>query len=389
MKNTVQEPEVLGPEEQGVEMVEVKNSALAQVTRGDVEAQVSVARRYPRIISDVLKEAAALVTLTEDTAESCIYGLPRGGKTLEGPSARFAEIMRYAWGNIRVQSMLVAEEQEFVVVRGMAWDSQKNVGIGADVKRRITDKNGKRYNADMIAVTTAAASVIAERNATLRQIPKALWEPVYLQARKIVAGDAKTLASRRQAMIEHFMKIGVTPEQVYAVLEIKGIEDITLDHMVSLRGFATAIKEGAASIESIFVPDDVPTKQVAEDIVSAYLKDVEPDELRQKIQTALAAKKLNSAKTSVLLKKFAGKPAELLADLTAAAQVPAAEKKADDPPVQIVDGVVRPVPWDGKPGTAQEAVSVPSADEVFGGGAKAQSAQKSAPKTASAADASF
>ncbi len=370
MKKT-QEPEVLGPEEQGVQTVDVTNSALQQVTRGEIEAQVDTARKYPRSVTAFVKESTALVTLNEATAGSCIYGLPRGGKTIHGPSARFAEVVRYSWGNLRVQSMVVAEEAEFVTVRAIAWDIEKNVGLGADVKRRITDKNGNRYNSDMIGVTVAAASVIAERNVTLRQIPKALWEPIYLEARRVVAGDAKTLASRRQAMVDHFMKIGVTPAQVFAVLEIQGIEDITLDHMVALRGFATAIKEGDASIDSIFSApkSDVPSKDVSADILDDYLKDV-PEDKAGEIRSAIAAKKLNSAKTAALLKRFVGKPAELHAELT----------KVEETPAEKPDEVKQP---------AKETASAPTADEVFGSTEQAKPEAVPVKKAAAAADASF
>jgi hypothetical protein len=45
-----------------------------------------------------MRRAQEMATLTPEIAASCIYALPRDGKTIEGPSARFAEVMMHAWG---------------------------------------------------------------------------------------------------------------------------------------------------------------------------------------------------------------------------------------------------------------------------------------------------
>jgi hypothetical protein len=190
--------------------------------------------------------------LNESIAEQCIYALPRDNKTIEGPSARFAEIVASAWGNCRAGARVIDDSGEFVTAQGVFHDLERNVAITYEVQRRITNKRGQRFNADMIGVTANAACSIALRNAILKGVPKAFWEDMYLEARKVIMGDIKTLANRRAAAVAAFQKFGVTPEQVCSKLGVPGVEDIGLDQLVVLRGLLTAIKEGDTSPEDAF-----------------------------------------------------------------------------------------------------------------------------------------
>lgn len=235
---------------------------LAVLNKSEIDQQIATARRWPRQIVTFRREALQLATLDERTAAECIYSLPRKQydkqtgdfitKTIEGPSARLAEILNYAWGNTRAGARVVSEDDEFVTAQGLFYDLEKNTAISYEVQRRIVDSKGRRYNLDMIGVTSNAACSIALRNAICKGIPKALWKPIYDAARSVIAGDTKTLASRRDEAIKAFAIFGVTPEMIYATLGIKGIQDITIEHMVTLKGLLTAIQEGDTTPEQAF-----------------------------------------------------------------------------------------------------------------------------------------
>lgn len=232
-------------------------AVLPNIGSAEVDMQITTAKRYPRSITQFKANALAMATLDEETAEACFYALPRGGKTIEGPSARLAEICLTAYGNMRVEARMVAEDERFVTSRGTAWDLQSNVAIAYEVKRRITtsgkgSKEAKRYDDDMIGVTSNAASSIALRNAVFKAIPAAFWRPIYLACRKAAVGDIKTLANRRASMLDHFQKMGATNAQVFALLGVQGADDITLDHMATLKGLATALKENETTLEEVF-----------------------------------------------------------------------------------------------------------------------------------------
>lgn len=240
------------------ESMTVESGTVGLLARAEVDVQIATARRYPRSLQAFRNEAMEMVTLTEAIAAECIYALPRDGKTIEGPSARFAEIIASAWGNCRAGARIVNEGPEFVTAQGVFHDLQRNVAITYEQQRRITNKHGKRFGTDMIAVTGNAASSIALRNAILKGVPKAFWADMYDAARKTAMGDVKTLANRRAEAIKLFQGYGVTAAQIFAVLEVAGEEEITLDHLLTLRGMATAIKEGDTTPEQAFGPKTPP-----------------------------------------------------------------------------------------------------------------------------------
>lgn len=231
-------------------------TAVALVADPEVDLQVATARRFPRSVTGFIRQATEMATMNSEVAASCIYALPRKedgvSKIIEGPSARFAEICANAWGNLRAEGKVMDHDGEFVVGRGTAWDVEKNVAIAYEVRRRITGRNGKTYSADMIMVTGNAAASVALRNAILKAIPTTFWKPIYNQCRQVIAGDAKTFASRRDAMLHEFGVVGVTVERLLSALGLKGKADLTGDHMVSLAGILTALRDGDTTIEDAF-----------------------------------------------------------------------------------------------------------------------------------------
>jgi hypothetical protein len=243
MNATVHEPEVLERE---------VAPTLPSTAGGSVDVQVATARRFPRSVTTFMRRAQEMATLTPDIAASCVYALPRGGKTIEGPSARLAEIVASAWGNLRIQAGATDNDERYITARGEAWDVETNVAIGFEVRRRITNRKGDTYDDDMITVTGNAAASIALRNAVFKAVPSSFWKPIYQRCRQVIAGDAKTFAARRDDMLKAFMVAGVTPERLCAGIGLKGVADITLDHMATLVGVLNAIKEGETTVEEAF-----------------------------------------------------------------------------------------------------------------------------------------
>src|SRR5690606_20898415 len=111
-----------------------------------------------------------------------------------------------AWGNNRAGARVIDDKGDFIVAQGVFHDLERNVAITYEVQRRVVDRYGKRFKADMIGVTANAACSIALRNAVLKGVPKAFWEDMYTEARKVIMGDVKTLANRRAAAIASFQR---------------------------------------------------------------------------------------------------------------------------------------------------------------------------------------
>lgn len=250
--------------------VQVESSSLAIMTAAEIDTAISTAKTYPRDIKAVIKECIDLVTIDEKAASDSVYAVPRAGKTIEGPSARFAEALISSYGNCIAGARIVGEEEGFVVAQGVFHDLQKNSKIMYEVKRKITDKNGKRFNADLIQVTANAACSIALRNSALKGIPKAYWEPAYLAARQIIMGDSNTLANKVAEALGFLQKFGATEEMVLNLLCVDKVEDIKQPHIVTLRGIATAIKDGDTTVEQAFGPDTEDKAGGAKDVMEKF-----------------------------------------------------------------------------------------------------------------------
>lgn len=252
-------PEHNGPEieteQTSVSELLTGSTALEAVDRAQIDIQVATAKEYPRSVDKSLKQALTLATLDEETAASMFYALPRGGKTIEGPSARLAEIMAYSWGNLRADADIVAEDKTHVTAMGTCFDLEKNVAVRVRVKRRITDKYGKRYNEDMIGVTSNATISIALRNAVFKVIPAALVQRVYRKARLASIGEAGTMEQKRQNAVAWFGKLGVQPEEVFETLGVQGLADIGEDELITLRGLRTALQDGETTVQDAFNRD--------------------------------------------------------------------------------------------------------------------------------------
>lgn len=221
---------------------------------GEVDIQIATAKRYPRSIKNFKSQALEMATFDEATAAGCFYSLPRGGKPIEGPSARLAEIILSAWGNVRADAKVIAIEEKEVIAEAMTWDLEKNVAIRVQVRRRITGKDGRRYNDDMITVTGNAACAIALRNSVFKVIPNVFTNAVYHAARQAAIGDIKTIAAKRSEMVDYFGKMGVTSDRVFAAVGKSGIEEIGLDELATLKGVATAIKDNEFTVDEAFPP---------------------------------------------------------------------------------------------------------------------------------------
>jgi hypothetical protein len=222
------------------------------LARAEVDVQIETAKKYPRSLIAALKYATELATLNVETAEQMFYSLKRSGKDIEGPSVRLAEIIATAWGNLRYGAEILGADDAFVRARGYCFDLQTNTAFAGEVERRITDSKGRRYGDDMIGVTAMAAAAIAGRNAVFKIVPRVYVMQIYERAKLVARGSQATLATRRLTVLEKYAKRGITAEQIFAKLQIRGVEEITLDHIEKLVGLATAIHEGRTSIDKEF-----------------------------------------------------------------------------------------------------------------------------------------
>lgn len=226
-----------------------------QVQMAEIDSQIATAKQYPRDIAVFKDKLMAMANLDQETAEGCYYAMPRGGKAVDGPSIRLAEIALSCYGNCAAEADVLSEDDKFIYAMGQCRDLENNVAVRVKIRRRITNRQGKRFNDDMIAVTANAACAIALRNAIFKIVPGAFLKPVFNRCKKTAVGDMQSLAGRRAEVIKKILQFGVTEDRILLCLGRKSVDEITFNDVASLIGLGTAIKDGDTTVEEAFPLD--------------------------------------------------------------------------------------------------------------------------------------
>ena len=270
--------EVLPVEAQEVQVVQVD-----AVERANVDSQVATAKRYPRNIKRSIDNSIVMATMDSETAQSCGYALPRGGKPITGPSVHLAKIVVSNWGNMRTEAKVVQITDKQIISRGTCWDLEANVASAFEVRRSIVDGKGKRYSDDMITVTGNAANSIAYRNAVFSVVPKAVVDKVYKAAQRFITGDLsdeEKLIKRRTDAINHFNEEwGITEAEVIRLCGKQTVNQIRANEIALLLGMAQSLKDGDTTVEDLMKPfrgGEVSKNKIADIAKESATKEKKP-----------------------------------------------------------------------------------------------------------------
>ncbi|HEY5412165.1 MAG TPA: hypothetical protein VIJ94_15705 [Caulobacteraceae bacterium] len=258
--------EVLDADDDQMPTVIADTSLVGGQTRAEIDIQIATAHRWRRVISTVKKQIQTLATLDTETAYACTYRKPQRMQDpetkqwfngfIEGPSARFAEIVMQSWGNCRVAARRTNLTDESVEATGVFHDLESNVAIARSVTRSImgSEKEGKvakRFPMHLIETTSNAAASIAMRNAILAAVPKGIWNVGYKAAYAAAKGDQDTLGERRDKMLLAWKELGVAQKVVFEILGVAGKDDITIDVLFDAAGFVTAVRDHETTVEEL------------------------------------------------------------------------------------------------------------------------------------------
>lgn len=225
------------------------------IEKANVDIQVSTAKMYPRSLKRSIDNSIVMATMDLETAQSCSYALPRGGKPITGPSVHLAKIIVSNWGNMRTEAKVVQITDKQIISRGTCWDLETNVASAFEVRRSILNKQGQRFSDDMITVTGNAANSIAYRNAVFAVVPKAITDKVYTAAQKFVTGDLsdeEVLIKRRTKAIDFFRdEYGITEDEVVKLCGKQTVNQIKAVEIALLLGMQQSLKDGDATVADL------------------------------------------------------------------------------------------------------------------------------------------
>lgn len=232
----------------GVEILEAQE-------RAAIDIQVSTAKRYPRNLRRVTDNSVVIATMNKETAETCRYAKPVGGKTITGPSVHLARIICQQYGNIRVQQRIKTIEHKSIIAEAVAFDMETNYAVSVEARRSIIDRTGNRYSDSVIETNAMAILAIAERNAILKVIPKSIIDHVYAEAFKCAYGDlsnnAKLLKERERIFKEFKNTYGIEEDDVVKSIGLNTKEAIKAEHIADLAGILQSLKDKEITKENI------------------------------------------------------------------------------------------------------------------------------------------
>lgn len=187
--------------------------------------------------------------MSEEVAATCYYVLPRGNdKTIQGASVHLARILAQNYGNLRIAAKGTQISDKYVTAEAVCLDLETNLAIRIEVRAKILDKSGRRYNEDMINTTMLAAISKAQRNAILQVIPRGFVDEVYKTAMAKLTEPLKEQnklnVARTNAMAWFKKNHNIEPKTILAYFERKTIEELTAEDVAELRGIRQAIVDG-------------------------------------------------------------------------------------------------------------------------------------------------
>lgn len=236
----------------------VQNTSLDVIEaeqRAEYDTQIATAKKYPRNLKQVRDNCIAIATMDKNTAASCGYALPRGGRSISGPSVHLARIIVQQYGNVRAEARVKQITDKQIVSEAICFDLETNYACKVEVRRSIISKNG-RFNDDMITVAGNAANAIAFRNAVFNVVPKAITDSVYGSAIRMITGelnDVDKLIKERKKMVAYFVNTyKITEEQLLTAMGLRSINQIKAEQILDMEGMKQALIDGDSKPEEMF-----------------------------------------------------------------------------------------------------------------------------------------
>ena len=244
--------------------------AMAEASKARIQAMYIMALKKPR------SEDQARVRILEacrrpEFAARVEYGKPMGGKTIKGPSIRFAETALRLWENIESDIQVIYDDAKIRRIKIRMTDLETNasytkeLSINKTVERKSTNGRmpdevfGERINTYnekvfIVAATddemiTKESSLISKaiRTEGLRLIPADIIDEALSTARETLRkNDAQDPAAAKKRILDAFASIGVKPKELEKYLK-HGLDSISPAEIEDLRAVHAAIKEGDAN----------------------------------------------------------------------------------------------------------------------------------------------
>lgn len=257
----------------GFPEIDERNS---QPTLTKDQASLVIAKRFPR---DEFKAESRILESCKriSLANSAIYGYPRGGEVVRGPSIRLAETMARYWGNIKYGFREIERNGNKSMAQAYCWDLETNTEVTRDFvvgHARDTKKGQKKLTAERdIYELIANYGQRRVRAAILEIIPGHIVEEAMKQCQKTLSEQGKNepLIDRMRRCLKSFEKYGVNKDHIEERLK-HPVEAINEEELFDLQIIFNSIKDGEKPRHEWFKINKPTTEGKAQEISEKYQK---------------------------------------------------------------------------------------------------------------------
>lgn len=251
----------------------------------EVQGQVVMAKKFPR---DPVKAVDRILSECRrpSLAEQAQYSFPRGGTMVEGPSIRLAETIARSWGNVSFGTVEVERTGNESSMLAYAWDLETNVMARQEFKvRHVRDtrQGGKALSDERdVYELTANQGSRRVRACILRIIPGDVVDTAVAECAATLQDKIGDVQERVPKMVDGFSALGVSRLQIEKRLRHR-LDTLNGPEYLSLRKIYQSIKDGMATVEDYFEPDE--RKQEEKSTVSDVAKKA-AEKIKSKIQVS-------------------------------------------------------------------------------------------------------
>lgn len=230
----------------------------AQRAITEAQSKIQLAKMFPRNETEAF-DRLMFACSHPGFAEEAFYSLPRGDKSISGPSIRLAEEIARLYGNFTYGHRELSRGNGKSEVEVFAWDVENNNYTSRQITvMHVQDtKSGSYALRSQADVDTRIANIASKqlRGRILSLIPKWMLSEAVNQCRKTLAGgqDKEQRDARIQGLEARFAARGVDKKALEGYLG-HPLKLITDDEIADLFGVYTAIKEGSPVNEFFIEP---------------------------------------------------------------------------------------------------------------------------------------
>lgn len=233
-------------------MMEVAASRQAQ----EVQAAMVIAKKFPRDEFEAYNKIMNACKRVE-LAKEATYIYNRGGKDINGPSIRLAEVLAQQWGNIDFGIIELEQRFQESTVMSYAWDLETNTRQTKvfSVPHKRDTRSGGYFVKDARDIYEVVANNGARRlrACILGVIPGDIVDAAVKECEKTLLNDNSEgpLEDRIRKMVVKFAEFGVNTDMLEMRLGHK-LETTTVQEVVNLGSIYKSISDNMAPIEQYF-----------------------------------------------------------------------------------------------------------------------------------------